>query len=265
MVGRCSFSARVGSTGPFNGDSSLAQTFPAPASGGTLSFWYKVVCTDTVTYDWATATLKDNTAGATATVLSKTCTNSGAWVQASAALTGGHSYTLTLVDHDDNYPTDPTYTLYDDVALGAAVSGGGITNGGFESGLTGWTSSGTTAQVSGGHSGSFSARAGATTPTNGDSSLAQTFTAPAGKTKLSVWYKETCPDTITYDWATISLRDNTAGTTAPVLAPTCATTAWTNATATVTAGHAYTLTLSSHDDNGSTDPTYTLFDDVALQ
>jgi hypothetical protein len=29
----------------------------------------------------------------------------------------GHSYTLTLQSRDDNYPGDPTYTLYDDVTL----------------------------------------------------------------------------------------------------------------------------------------------------
>ncbi len=115
-----SFSAQVGSANPFNGDSSIKQTFTAPSgTGHTLSFWYRVVCTDTVTYDWATATLKDNTSNTTTTVLPKTCTNNGTWVQRTANLTGGHSYTLTLIDHDDNYstPPDPTYTLYDDVTL----------------------------------------------------------------------------------------------------------------------------------------------------
>jgi len=29
----------------------------------------------------------------------------------------GHTYRLTLTDHDDNYATDPTYTLYDDVLV----------------------------------------------------------------------------------------------------------------------------------------------------
>src|SRR5439155_27287455 len=111
------------------------QTFPSASAGGTLTFWYKGVCTDTVTFDWATATLTDTTTGATSTVLAKTCTNSGSWVQASAALTGGHSYTLTLVDRDDNYATDPTYTLYDDVSLGAAPPPprSGVTSGGRES------------------------------------------------------------------------------------------------------------------------------------
>jgi hypothetical protein len=111
------YSARVGSTAAFNGDSSVAQTFTAPAGSSRLTFWYRIVCPDTVTYDWATATLKDNTANTTATVLPKTCTNSSTWVQASATVTPGHSYTLTLIDHDDNYASDPTYTLYDDVVV----------------------------------------------------------------------------------------------------------------------------------------------------
>ncbi|TMA25835.1 MAG: hypothetical protein E6J78_16170 [Deltaproteobacteria bacterium] len=114
------YSALVGSANPFNGDSSIRQTFTAPAgTGHTLTFWYRVVCTDSVTYDWATATLKDNTTNTTTTVLARTCTNNGTWVQKSASLTGGHSYTLTLIDHDDNWasPPDPTYTLYDDVTV----------------------------------------------------------------------------------------------------------------------------------------------------
>ncbi|MGZ3714087.1 MAG: hypothetical protein ACXVA4_01590, partial [Ktedonobacterales bacterium] len=76
---------------------------------------YRVVCPDTVTYDWATATLKDNTTSTTTTILAKTCTNTGAWAQVTASVTAGHSYTLTLISHDDNYAGDATYTLYDDV------------------------------------------------------------------------------------------------------------------------------------------------------
>ena len=363
--------AQVGSTGPTT-DSSIAQTFTAPAGAAQLSFWYEVHCPDTITYDWATATLKDNTAGTTATVLAKTCTNAGAWKQATAAVTAGHSYTLTLSNHDDNYASDPTYTWYDDVtisgvaasdfsvsvspaslsvqqgasgtatvstaivsgsaqsvalsasglpsgvtasfspasvtagasatltlsassaaAAGAAtvtitgtaasgahtaalsltvtavVTGGGVVNGGFESGsLSGWTPGGAVSAAvnSGAHSGTWAVRLGSTSATNGDSSVAQTFTAPSGKTSLSFWFKTTCPDTVTYDWATATLKDNTAGTTATVLAKTCtAAGAWTQKTAAVTAGHSYTLTLISHDDNYSSDPTYTLYDDVTLQ
>src|SRR5260370_1245296 len=79
-----------------------------------------------------TATLTDNTTGSTATIIGQTCTNSGAWVNATGSLTAGHSYTLTLTSHDDNYSSDPTYTLYDDVTIttGAGLGGGRIPNGG---------------------------------------------------------------------------------------------------------------------------------------
>jgi hypothetical protein len=69
-----------------------------------------------VTYDWATATLRDNTAGTTSTILGRVCTNNNTWVQVSVTITAGRSYTLTLISHDDNYVGDATYSLFDDVA-----------------------------------------------------------------------------------------------------------------------------------------------------
>jgi hypothetical protein len=87
-----------------------------PTTAGTSSV--TVTATDTTAASGsATATLKDNTTGTTATVLAKTCVSSSGWTQVSAALTAGHSYTLTLTSHDDNYPADPTYTLFDDVSV----------------------------------------------------------------------------------------------------------------------------------------------------
>ena len=265
-----SYAARLGSTSPTNGDSSISQTAVAPAGTTGVAFFYKMTCPDSVTYDWATATLKDNTTGTTATVLAKTCATNASWVQVNAAATAGHSYTLTLTSHDDNYSGDASYTLYDDVAFTAtAPPPSGITNGGFEAGsLSGWTSSGASATVvsSGAHSGTYAARLGSTSPTNGDSSIVQTFTAPSGTTTLSLWYKMTCPDTVTYDWATATLKDNTSGTTTTVLAKTCATnSSYVQKTASVTAGHSYTLTLTSHDDNYSGDASYTYYDDVSVQ
>ncbi len=262
-----SYSAMVGSSAAFNGDSSVSQTFTVPTGNNTLSFYYRVVCTDTVTYDWATATLKDNTTSTTTTVLAHTCNNSGTWVKVSSTVTAGHSYTLTLIDHDDGYAGDPTYTLYDDVALSNVV---GVTNPfvnpGFETGsLSGWTTAGTTAISTTAHSGSDSAMVGSSAAFNGDSSVSQTVTAPAGATTLTFWYRVVCTDTVTYDWATATLKDNTTSTTTTVLAHTCNNSGtWVKVTASVTAGHSYTLTLIDHDDGYAGDPTYTLYDDIAI-
>ncbi|MEY9928017.1 hypothetical protein ABH926_002651 [Catenulispora sp. GP43] len=115
------YAAMVGSTNPSN-TSSITQSFTAPATSPSLSFWYDVVCPDTVQYDWATATLKDTTTNTTTTVLPKTCVNpSSGWKQVTKTLTANDNYTLTLTSKDDNYPGDPTYTLYDDVTLSGGV------------------------------------------------------------------------------------------------------------------------------------------------
>jgi hypothetical protein len=260
-----SYAAVVGSSSATNGDSSIAQTFSSPDGGATLTFWYKVHCPDTVTYDWATAKLRDNTSGTTSTLLGKTCTNNGAWRSAGGNLTAGHSYTITFTSHDDNYPGDPTYTQFDDVTLGPPPAANPITNGGFETGnLTGWTRNGAAATTALSHTGSYAAELGSSSPTT-DSSLAQTFTAPGSSTTISFWYLNFCPDTVAYDWATVTLRDNTTGTTATLLPRTCsALPTWTNVSAIVTAGHSYTLTLANRDDNYPGDATFTLYDDIVV-
>jgi hypothetical protein len=328
-------------------------------------------CPDDVAYDWATATLKDNTTATTTTVLAKTCTLGAGWKQVTGAVIAGHSYTLTLVSHDEDNPGDATDTTYDDVTVngsappandfsvslsptsgsvsagqsttttvstmvtsgsaqtvsltgsglpsgatasfnpssvtaggsstltvstssstpagsypitvtGSASSGthtatftltvttttsGGVVNGGFETGdFTGWTRSGTTTIVTSPvHSGSHAVLLGSTNPTNGDSKVAQTFTAPSGSTKLSFWYNMNCPDDVAYDWATATLKDNTTATTTTVLAKTCTLGAgWKQITTTITAGHSYTITLVSHDENNPGDATDTTYDDVTL-
>ncbi|MGW2372664.1 sialidase family protein [Kitasatospora sp. NPDC001683] len=153
-------------------------------------------------------------------------------------------------------------------AVGTAGAATTLTNGDFETGsLSGWTASGpaTSVTTNGAHSGSYAAMLGSTSPTNGTSSISQSFTAPSGSSTLSFWYDVTCPDTVTYDWATATLQDTTTGTTATVLPKTCTSDAgWQQISAALTAGHGYTLTLSSKDDNYAGDATYTLYDDVTV-
>jgi len=193
---------------------------------------------------------------------SVTAGNASTLTVATSSSTPAGTYNITVTGTGASATHTATYVLT--VTSGGS---GGITNGGFETGsLSGWTSAGTTSVVStGAHSGTYAARDGSTSPTNGDSSVAQTFTAPTGTSTLSFYYNVTCPDTLTYDWATATLKDNTTGTTTTVLAKTCVSSSgWVQKTATVTAGHSYTLTLTSHDDNYTGDATYARYDDVTL-
>jgi hypothetical protein len=180
----------------------------------------------------------------------------------SSVATGSYTVTVTGTEGSAVHSTS--------VAVTVTSSGGGggnsITNGGFETGsFSGWTTSGTTSISTNAHSGNFSAMLGSTSPTNGSSSIKQTFTAASGTHTLTFWYLVSCPDTVQYDWATATLRDNTTSHTTTVLGRTCTNNnTWVKVTASVTAGHSYTLTLTSHDDDYPGDPTYTLYDDVAV-
>jgi len=111
------YAAMAGSTSETSGDSDIIQAFTAAPGDTTLSFWYNVTCADSVAHDWATATLADNTSGTTNTPLAPTCVSNSGWQQVTAAIMAGHSYTLTLTNHDDGCCTDPTHTLFDDVAV----------------------------------------------------------------------------------------------------------------------------------------------------
>ncbi|MGI9006589.1 MAG: hypothetical protein ACR2FU_10400 [Streptosporangiaceae bacterium] len=109
------YAARLGKITPTKGSSSIAQTFTARGTG--VSFWYNVNCPDTVAVAWATATLTDNTAHTSVTLLAKTCVAAGGWRQASGTVIAGHSYTLKLISHDDGDTSkgDGAYLRVDDV------------------------------------------------------------------------------------------------------------------------------------------------------
>jgi hypothetical protein len=178
-----------------------------------------------------------------------------------STMTPSGTYAVTVTGTGASATHTTTFTL---TVNGSAPSG--IVNGGFETGsFSSWTRLGTTSIVTTPHTGSYAAQGGSTSATNGDSSITQTFTAPAGATTLSFWYKMTCPDSLTYDWATATLKDNTASTTTTPLAKTCATnSAYVQKSVSIVGGHSYTLTLTSHDDNYAGDASYTKFDDVVV-
>ena len=113
-----SYSARVGSSTAYNGDSSLTQSVVVPSGNSRLTFWYQPHCTDTITYDQIQMQVR-STAGATLATVMNVCSNTGAWTQVSFGLGAyaGQTVVLWFNDHDDGYAGDPTYFLLDDVSV----------------------------------------------------------------------------------------------------------------------------------------------------
>jgi hypothetical protein len=146
---------------------------------------------------------------------------------------------------------------------------GSVSNGSFERGLSTWTTVGTVTTVSDPvHSGLAAAQVGIasvprSTPAT-TSTLRKTFTVRTGHTRLTLWYEVICEDMVSLDWFTITLRDNTAGKTKTLLGHTCRVdSAFQSLTASVIAGHSYSLVMTARDDGNAGDPTWAYVDDVA--
>ncbi len=142
----------------------------------------------------------------------------------------------------------------------------GISNGTFESRLSSWATSGTTASSWHlRHRGRRSAVAGSVKATTGDSILSQTVTVSSGKHSLSLWWAGRCSDTASKGWATVLVRRNSSGRTSTLLPRTCvAQGSWKKVRTSVTPGQSYTILMVNHDNGVASTPNRTYFDDVQL-
>ncbi|MDQ0212314.1 hypothetical protein J2S92_003003, partial [Arthrobacter bambusae] len=242
------------------GNASATVSWTAPANGGSAITSYAVT-PHAGTTALAPVTVTGNPPATTANV---------------TGLTNGTAYTFT-VTATNAIGTSPAS------AASAAVTPTGtttsaITNGGFESGLTAWTTGGVKAPVAStvAHTGTGSALLGLASGAEplGDSSLSQTITVPAtGTTTLSFWYQphsqedpctgNACP----YDWMEAQAR-TTTGTTLGSLFKLCNNNGtWTQLTADLTAykGQTIILWFNVHLDGSSpADDTWMYLDDVTL-
>jgi hypothetical protein len=116
-----SYSAQLGSSvAPEpNGDSSIYQSINVPSNvtTATLTFWYWPSTTDTITYDWQEAQVR-NSSGTMLAQIFKLASNTQAWTQKTFDLTPYKGQTIELYFnvYGDGYG-DLTYMYLDDVSV----------------------------------------------------------------------------------------------------------------------------------------------------
>ena len=114
-----SYAAQLGSSSAFNGNSTLTQTVTLPSGVATLTFWYSPHCPDRLKADQIQMQIRKTSGLRLATVLN-VCSNTGAWTQRSYAIQrklAGQTVVLWFNVHDNGNAADPTYALFDDVAV----------------------------------------------------------------------------------------------------------------------------------------------------
>ncbi|WP_427172692.1 fibronectin type III domain-containing protein [Arthrobacter sp. 92] len=243
------------------GNASATVAWTAPNNGGSAITSYTVT-PHTGTTNLTPVTITGNPPATSTTI---------------TGLTNGTAYTFT-VTATNAIGTSPASSASNTVTPAATTAGTSITNGGFESGLTGWSTGGVKAPVTSttAHTGTGSALLGLASGTEplGDSSLSQTITVPAtGTSTLRFWYQphtndDTCTGTTCqYDWMEAQVR-STTGTTLGSIFKLCSNSGtWTQITADLTAykGQTITLWFNVHLDGTSpADDTWMYLDDATL-
>jgi hypothetical protein len=192
-------------------------------------------------------------------------------------LTNGTTYTFTVTASN---PAGSGPASAQSNAVTPSASLFNINNGGFESGLTGWTTGGgippaaSNGQV---HSGSGSALLGVVQPTiapAGDSNVSQTIAVPStGTSSLTFWYWPATADDLcsgsgcVYDWQEAQIRNTSGATLASVFKSDSNSQKWTQVTFDMTpyAGQNVVLWFNVHQDQTNPpDDTWMYLDDVSV-
>jgi hypothetical protein len=195
-----------------------------------------------------------------------------------SGLTNGTTYTFTVTASN---PAGSGPASAPSSAVTPSATALHINNGGFEGGLTGWTTGGAAPPVASStqvHSGSGSALLGTVQPgnePNGDSSLSQTVAIPSsgGPTTLSFWYYPGTTDDIcsgsgcSFDWQEAQIRNTAGQTLASVFKSNSNGQKWTQVSFDLTpyAGQNIVLWFNVHQDGSNPpDDTWMYLDDVTL-